>query len=121
MPSVKKLAAGLALTLPIAFEFTGGAMQPQVQVQEDRPAAPTAGLARKLGTVKSVNGNTITLQADAGPDFSALVQDSTRILRIPPGQTDLKNAVPIKLQEVQVGDRMLVSGTAGDVPDSIDA
>ena len=119
MPSMKKLAAGLALTLPIAFEFTGGALQ--AQVQEDRPAAPTAGLARKLGTVKSVNGNTITLQADAGPDFSALVQDSTRILRIPPGQTDLKNAVPIKLQEVQVGDRMLVRGKAGDVPDSIAA
>jgi hypothetical protein len=109
------------LTLPIAFEFTGGALQ--AQVQEDRPpaAAPTAGLARKLGTVKSVNGNTITLQADAGPDFSAVVQDSTRILRIPPGQTDLKNAVPIKLQEVQVGDRMLVRGKAGDVPDSIAA
>jgi hypothetical protein len=42
-------------------------------------------------------------------------------LRIPPGQTDLKNAVPIKLQEVQVGDRMLVRGKAGDVPDSIAA
>jgi len=120
MPSMKKLAAGLALTLPIAFEFTGGALQ--AQVQEDRPsAAAPAGLARKLGTVKSVNGNTITLQADAGPDFSAVVQDSTRILRIPPGQTDLKNAVPIKLQEVQVGDRMLVRGKAGDVLDSIAA
>jgi len=67
---MKKLAAGLALTLPIAFEFTGGALQAQVQVQEDRPAAPTAGLARKLGTVKSVNGNTITLQADSGSDLA---------------------------------------------------
>jgi len=118
MPSIKKLAAGLALTLPIAFGFTAGALQ--AQVQEDRPSAP-GGLARKLGTVKAVSGNTITLQPDAGPDFSAVVQDSTRILRIPPGQTDLKNAVPIKLQEVQVGDRMLVRGKAGDVPDSIAA
>src|SRR5215469_2507937 len=121
MPTMKRLAAGVALTLTIAFEFTGGALQ--AQVQEDRPpaAAPTAGLERKLGTVKLVNGNTITLQADSGSDFSAVVQDSTRILRIPPGQTDLKNAVPIKLQEVQVGDRMLVRGKAGDVPDSIAA
>src|SRR5215469_12966909 len=121
MPSMKRLAAGVALTLPIAFEFTGGSSP--AQVQEGRPpaAAPTAGLARKLGTVKSVNGNTITLQADSGSDFRAVVQDSTRILRIPPGQTDLKNAVPIKLQEVQVGDRMLVRGKAGDVPDSIAA
>jgi Domain of unknown function (DUF5666) len=119
MPSKKNLAAALALTLPVAFGFTGAALQ--AQAQEDRQAAAGAGLARKLGTVKSVNANTITLQADAGPDFSAVVQDSTRILRIPPGQTDLKNAVPIKLQEVQVGDRMLVRGKAGDVPDSIAA
>lgn len=120
MPSTRKLAAALVLTLPLAFGFTAALLQ--AQAQEDRQvAAGPAGLARKLGTVKSVNGNTITLQADAGPDFSAVVQDSTRILRIPPGQTDLKNAVPITLQEVQVGDRMLVRGKAGDVPDSIAA
>jgi len=118
---MKKLAAGLAFTLSIAFEFTVGASPAQVQEDRSPAAAPTAGLARKLGTVKSVTGNTITLQADSGSDFSAIVQDSTRILRIPPGQTDLKNAVPIKLQEVQVGDRMLVRGKAGDVPDSIAA
>ncbi len=115
MPTLRKFAAGLALL--IAFTVTTAL---PAEVQEDRPAAPAqAGLLKKLGTVKSTSENTITLKSDSGPDFSASVQDTTRIFRIPPGQTDLKNAQPIKLQDVQVGDRMLVRGKAGDVPDSI--
>src|SRR5260370_5267401 len=115
MPTLRKFAAGLALL--IAFTVTTAL---PAQVQEDRPAAPAqAGLLKKLGTVKSTSENTITLKSDSGPDFTAAVQDTTRIFRIPPGQTDLKNAQPIKLQDVQVGDRMLVRGKAGDVPDSI--
>lgn len=106
------------MTLTLAF----AALALEAQVQEDRPAAAgPAGLAKKLGTVKSISGNTITLKADSGTDFSAVIQDNTRILRIPPGQTDLKNATPVTLQEVQVGDRMLVRGKPGEVPDSIAA
>lgn len=75
--------------------------------------------ARKMGTVRSISGNTIVLKADSGPDFTAQVQEGARILRLAPGQTDLKNATPMKLQEAQVGDRMLVRGRPGDSADVI--
>jgi len=34
-----------------------------------------------------------------------------RVLRVAPGQTDLKTATPIQLSDLQVGDRILVRGT----------
>ena len=35
-------------------------------------------------------------------------------MRLAPGQTDLKNATPMTLPDLQVGDRMLVRGRSGD-------
>jgi uncharacterized protein DUF5666 len=45
---------------------------------------------------------------------TVFVQDATKLLRIAPGQTDLKDAAPILLQDVQVGDRILVRGKLAD-------
>src|SRR5260370_7203173 len=115
MPTLRKFAAGLALL--IAFTVTTAL---PAQTPEDRPAAPAqAGLLKKLGTVKSTSENTITLKSDSGPDFTAAAQDTTRIFRIPPRHTDLKNAQPIKLHNVQAADRMLVRAKPHPLPDSI--
>lgn len=115
MLCIQKLAAGLMLIQACTLTTVLSA-----QAQQDRPGqAAASGLTRKLGSVKSISGSTITLKADSGPDFTAVVQDNTRILRVPPGQTDLKNATPIQLPEVQAGDRMLVQGKPGDNQDSI--
>ncbi|HLY99702.1 MAG TPA: hypothetical protein VKT33_11635 [Candidatus Angelobacter sp.] len=73
----------------------------------------------KLGTVKSLSGGVLTLKADSGAEVSVSVPDGIRIVRLAPGQTDLKSAAPMQLQEVQAGDRMLVRGTPGDKPDSL--
>jgi hypothetical protein len=67
-----------------------------------------------VGTVKAINGSAITLVTDAGPEVTIQAQDNTRIVRIPPGQKDLKSAIPAQLQDVQVGDRLLVGGKLGD-------
>jgi hypothetical protein len=74
-------------------------------------AAQTQSAARPVGTVKSVSGNTIALTNDAGSDVTILVQDSTKIIRIAPGQKDLKDATPMALADLQAGDRILVRGT----------
>jgi hypothetical protein len=66
---------------------------------------------RPVGTVKSISGNTITLTTDAGTDVSIVVQDGTRLVRVTPGQKDLKDAAPIHLQDLQVGDRLLIRGS----------
>ncbi len=67
-----------------------------------------------MGTIKSISGNSIVLTTDAGIDVTVLVQDATKLVRIAPGQRDLKDAVPIPLQEVQPGDRVLVRGRLAD-------
>ena len=84
--------------------------------QEAQTAAP---VARKTGTVKSIQGNAITLKPDTGADVNVTVQEGAKVMRIAPGQTDLKSAAPMTLQEIQVGDRMLVRGKPGDAQDSL--
>jgi len=69
---------------------------------------------KPVGTVEAINGNEITLQTDFGTEVRILIQDSTRVIRTAPGQTSLKDATPMTLQELQVGDRMLIRGTASD-------
>jgi Domain of unknown function (DUF5666) len=73
------------------------------------PPAPT----KAVGTVKSASGKNITLSAEGGNELAVTVQDGARLLRIEPGQTDLKTAVALELEDLQPGDRILVRGTAG--------
>ncbi len=81
--------------------------------KRSKPRAASAA-TRRIGAVKAINGAVITLTPDTGPDLSVTVQATTRILRIAPGEKDLKNATPIQLQDLQVGDRILVAGKASD-------
>lgn len=76
------------------------------------PAAqsPAGATVRAIGTVQSVKGSAITLKTDTGAQVDATIQDSTRLLRIQPGQKSLKDAMPLKLQDLQIGDRVLVVG-----------
>jgi hypothetical protein len=77
------------------------------------PAAPGA-VSRRIGAVKAINSTAITLTPDSGPDVSITVLPATRIVRIAPGEKDLKNATPIQLEDIQVGDRILVAGKVSD-------
>jgi hypothetical protein len=86
-------------------------MQGQAAPQQ---SAQTSALARPVGTIKSISGNTITLTTDAGSDVTVQVQDATKFVRIAPGQKDLKDATPIQLTDIQTGDRILVRGKLAD-------
>jgi len=81
------------------------------------PAAVHAKLLPRrgpVGTVKSISGNTVILTTDAGGDVTVQVQDATKLVRIAPGQKDLKEATPVQLADVQPGDRILVRGKLAD-------
>lgn len=78
---------------------------------QGKPGVAIGGVA--IGTVKSISGNTIVLSADSGDTVNVTVQDGARLLRIAPGETDLKNAAPLELTDVQAGDRIRVRGTLG--------
>jgi hypothetical protein len=77
-------------------------------------SAQTSAAARPVGTIKSISGNTITLTTSVGTDVTIQVQDATKLVRIAPGQKDLKDATPIQLADIQPGDRILVRGTLAD-------
>ena len=104
--------ARLMVTLSWVLALQGcGAL---LGAQESQPSAPQAAATRSLGTVKAVSGKNITLTTDAGSDISLLLQDGARLLRVEPGEKDLKSAVPFELQDLQPGDRVLVRGKMAD-------
>lgn len=69
-----------------------------------------ATAARPVGTIKSISGNNIVLTTDGSGDVNVVVPDAARLVRVEPGQKDLKEAVPIALKELLPGDRILVRG-----------
>jgi hypothetical protein len=87
---------------------------PLVLAQDAQPAASQPALAKSVGTVKAISGKNITLAAEGGSDVAVVVQEGARLLRIEPGQKDLKDAAPLQLQDLQPGDRILVRGKAAD-------
>ena len=72
----------------------------------------TSAADRAIGTVAAINGKIISVKTDAGAETAVTVSDSTRIVKTAPGQRDLKEATPISLQDVQVGDRVLARGAS---------
>lgn len=76
-----------------------------------RPQQPANAAKQVIGAIEAINGNMITLKPDTGANMSVAVQTGVRVLRVAPGQTDLKTATPIQLSDLQVGDRILVRGT----------
>jgi Domain of unknown function (DUF5666) len=94
----------LLLGLAIALAASPSALASQ--------AADTSGIAKQIGTIKAINGNAITLTPDSGPDVAVTVADNARLLRLNPGDKDLKNATPIQLQDLKVGDKVRVRGHA---------
>jgi hypothetical protein len=81
---------------------------------KERPAsgAAVAQVAKAVGTIKSIQADSITVAAESGGEVTAKLTSSTKILRVPPGEKDLKNATALQAQDLQPGDRVLVRGQA---------
>lgn len=81
-----------------------------------RQSSPTPSAAAKsVGTIKTISGRTITLTADSGGEVTVVLEEGARLLRVEPGEKDLKQAAALDLQDLQPGDRILVRGqTAAD-------
>jgi Domain of unknown function (DUF5666) len=85
------------------------------------PQAAQTTPPRRLGTIKAIDGNTITLAPDVGPEIQVTVQNGARLRSIAPGEKDPKKAAPIQLQDLQVGDRILIAGEVSDDGKSVSA
>jgi hypothetical protein len=88
--------------------------------QQTQDAGPNA-IARRIGAIKTINGNAITLTPDSGPEVAVTVQPNARLLRMAPGDKDLKNATPLQLTDLQVGDTVRVRGYSSTDAKSINA
>ncbi len=97
------------------FTLTGLLLGPVVLVAQTpaAPAATAASPARQLGTVKSIDGNNVTLVTAAGAQVTVPVDPAAKVLQLPPGSTDLKAATPAAFTDISVGDR-IVTGKPGD-------
>jgi hypothetical protein len=65
------------------------------------------------GTVKATNATGLTLTTTAGQDITVTVPSEAKVLVVAPGSKDLKSATSGTLTDVTLGDRVLVTGTAG--------
>ena len=120
LTKIVPMAAVCVAALLAGLNSSAGGLAARASAQQTQQ--PTAsGAAKPIGTIKAIAGNAITLTSDAGPVFNVALQDSTRLLRIEPGEKDLKNAQPVQLQDLQVGDRILVTGKISDDGHSVAA
>jgi hypothetical protein len=103
----------MAICLSLCAGSAAGSPGTNAQAGQ-QPPPQTPAVARPVGTIKSISGNTITLTTDPGSDVTVQVQDATKLVRIAPGQKDLKDATPIQLADIQPGDRILVRGKLAD-------
>jgi len=94
----------------LVFSFIAASPLQSLPCLAQEAAQPA--IARRIGAIKAINGTAITLSPDSGADILLNVQANARVLRIAPGEKDLKNAIPVPLQDLQVGDRIRVRGQA---------
>jgi len=90
----------------VLASWVAGPVCPSASGQTDAPAA----IAKRIGTVKTINGNALTLAQASGPEVSVTIQPTARILRLAPGDKDLKNATPLQATDLHVGDTVRVRG-----------
>jgi Domain of unknown function (DUF5666) len=67
-----------------------------------------------LGTIKTISGNTLLLTTDNGSTLKVQLPTDVRLLQVEPGSKDLKEAIPLQVSDLQVGDRVLVQMKPGE-------
>jgi hypothetical protein len=93
------LGAALLLSTPLTF---------------CQAVAPSAN--RQMGTVKSISADGLALATDTGQQVQVKLDADAKVVKLPAGSKDLKDAQPIELKDVTVDDRVLVRGTTGEQP-----
>jgi hypothetical protein len=97
------------------------AAMPESQPLIGQSAPAQSSVARVIGTIKAIQGNSLTIAPSSGSEITATVQPNARILKLEPGEKDVKNATPIQLTDLQVGDTVRVRGFAAQGATSIPA
>jgi co-chaperonin GroES (HSP10) len=76
---------------------------------------------RASGTVKTAAVGSLTVTVAGGSNVAVAVPDDAKVLQVAPGSTSLSSATPIALGDIVAGDKVLITGTAGDAAESLHA
>jgi hypothetical protein len=118
----KKTRLEFAICAISTLAACGGVLAPPVGAQsKDQQTASPSAVQKQVGAIKSIEGTTVTITTDSGSSAAVSVQPTTKIVRVAPGQTDLKTAVPVELKDLQVGDRVFVRWKASDTVQPVPA
>ncbi len=82
--------------------------------QSQASASPAPQAVRPIGVVTQLQPGSLNLRTDAGPEMLVHLPDEVSVLRVPPGAKDLKAATPIKVGDINPGDRVFVRGRVSD-------
>lgn len=85
------------------------------------PAMLAQAAPHQSGTVKSASSDGFVLTTTAGQDVTVNVPAAAKVIIVPPGAKDLSTATAGSAADVQVGDRALVTGSAGDTGTTLTA
>src|SRR5215471_20971115 len=113
---VMKRSTALALTIAICVAarlFWVGTVGSAQDAQ--------SAIAKRIGVVRAIREDSLTLAPTSGSDVSVSIQPGARILRLAPGDKDLKNATPLQLTDLHVGDTVRVRGAGSADGNSIAA
>lgn len=122
MSSSKNISWACAI-FALRVILTGVAISPafvSARAQAQQPDQQTA-IQKQVGAIQSIEGNAVTITTDTGASATVNVQPTTKIVRVEPGQTDLKNAVPMDFRDLQIGDRIFVRWKASDTAQPVNA
>jgi co-chaperonin GroES (HSP10) len=117
-PGIRVAATSLHLGCCLVLVLLAGARAIQTEAAQQSVAGSTA---KAVGTVKAISGNMLTISTDTGATIAITVADSARVVRVVPGQKDLKDAPSIQISDVQIGDRILARGTSSSDAASVAA
>jgi hypothetical protein len=99
------------------------AISPCMQAQ-DAPPPPKQPLDHVIGAVTAVDSSahTVSVKEDkTGASQTILLANTKTLLKVEPGAKDLKSAVRITADDLQVGDRVDVRGLKTEAPDTLAA
>ena len=98
------------LTALVALILPGS--RPLCAQSQPAGSSGSAQIAKAVGTIKSIQADSITVAVESGGEITAKLSSTTKLLSVPPGEKDLKNATTLQAQDLQPGDRVLVRGQA---------
>lgn len=108
-----KRRAGTTITVAVFLSLCGAPLT-GIALPAGSMQATAAAPTRVLGTVTVVGKASLTVKPASGNPVTVTIDNSTRILRLEPGQKSLSDAKPIQLTDISAGDRALISATAGE-------